>query len=84
MNSLKTLLRKILPHAAIILGGMYVVFYVIDTMNTAMGFVNNRITKTLLLAFGIVGMVNACVIISDDRKKARRAAEKARKKKKRV
>ena len=72
---MKTLLRKILPHAAIILGGMYVVFYFIDRVNSAMGFINNGITKALLLAFCVIGGVNACVIISDDRKRARRKAK---------
>lgn len=76
---MKTLLRKILPHAAIVLGGMYVVFYVIDRVNSAMGFINNGITKALLLLFCLVGMVNACVIISDDRKRARRKAKQKRK-----
>ena len=76
---MKTFLRKIFPHAAIILGGMYVVFYCIDRVNTAMAFINNPITKTLLLAFCLIGMVNACVIISDDRKRARRKAKQKRK-----
>lgn len=76
---MKTLLRKILPHAAIVLGGMYVVFYVIDRVNSAMGFINNGITKALLLLFCLVGMANACVIISDDRKRARRKAKQKRK-----
>lgn len=75
---MKTLLRKILPHAAIVLGGMYVVFYCIDRVNTAMGFINNDITKALLLVFCIIGGVNACVIISDDRKRARRKAKRRR------
>lgn len=66
---MKLLLRKILPHAAIVLGGMVVVFYVIDRFNTAMGFINNGITKALLLAFCAVSVVNARTLISGAKKR---------------
>ena len=48
------MLRKILPHAAIILSMMYFVFFCIDRVNSAMAFINNDITKWLLVILGVI------------------------------
>ncbi len=66
------MLRKLLPHAAIILSGMYFVFYAIDRVNAAMAFIDNPITKGLLLALGVVSVINAVFMIRDDRARRRR------------
>ncbi|MBQ1255865.1 MAG: hypothetical protein IIW08_08710 [Clostridia bacterium] len=72
--------RKILPHAAIILSAMYVVFFHIDCVNSAMAFIDNGITKALLYALCILSVVNAIIIISDDRRKQIKAYRKAQRK----
>ncbi|MBR3927419.1 MAG: hypothetical protein IKJ65_00295 [Clostridia bacterium] len=72
--------RKILPHAAIILSVMYVVFFHIDRVNSAMAFIDNDITKVLLYALCVVSLINAAVLIKDDRRKKMRAYRKALKK----
>jgi len=64
-------LRKLLPHGAIIISLMYLVFFCIDRVNTAMAFINNDITKVLLLVLCIISSINAGLIIADDRKRIR-------------
>lgn len=64
---MKEKLRRILPHAAILLSNMYIVFFLIDRVNTAMQFINNSITKALLLILCIISTVNASFLIVDAR-----------------
>lgn len=63
------MLRKILPHAAILLSNMYIVFFFIDRVNTAMQFINNSITKFLLLLLCIITTINSSFLILDERRK---------------
>ena len=75
------MLRKILPHAAILLCNMYIVFYLIDRVNSAMAFINNDITKALLLILCVISTVNSAFLIRDNRrrqiaKNRRRAAKR--------
>lgn len=72
------MLRKILPHAAIILSAMYFVFFGIDRVNTAMCFIDNEITKVLLVVLGVISVINSCVIIRDDRVRERKRQAKLR------
>ena len=65
------MLRKILPHGAIIISLMYFVFFFIDRVNTAMAFINNGMTKTLLFILCVISIINAVLMIADDRKRAR-------------
>ena len=52
-------LRTILNHAAIVLSLMYLVFFVIDRINNAMEFINNDITKALLVLLALIAIINA-------------------------
>jgi len=72
------MLRKILPHSAIIISMMYLVFFCIDKVNSAMAFINNGLTKGLLLVLCAVSVINALMIIADDRKKTRLRQRQAR------
>lgn len=76
------MLRKIIPHATIVLCNMYVVFYLIDRVNPAMEFITNNITKFLLLLMCILSTVNAALLIRDQRRRRReqlrRPAERIR------
>ena len=71
------MLRKLLPHAAIILSGMYLVFFLIDRVNSAMAFINNGITKRLLLILCVISTINAIWLIRDDRKRLRQQQARA-------
>ena len=42
-------LRKLAPHAAILIGNMYYVFWGIDRVNKSMNFIDNEYTKFLLV-----------------------------------
>lgn len=56
-------IRKMSPHAAILIANMYYVFFGIDRVNTAMNFINNGYTKFLLVlliaasAFTVLGLL---------------------------
>lgn len=72
------MLRKLLPHGAIILSGMYFVFFFIDKVNSPMAFINNDITKGLLFALCVISVVNALFLIRDDRRRVRQREERVR------
>lgn len=67
------MLRKWLPHVAILLSNMYLVFFLIDRTNKAMAFINNGITKGLLVVLSLVSIFNACLLIHDRRERIRAA-----------
>ena len=68
-------LRPMLPHGAILIANMYIVFFLIDRVNPAMNFIDNGLTKGLLLAM--------CLIVTGDAlipaRRARRASGGAKK-----
>lgn len=72
------MLRKLLPHAAIVISAMYFVFFFIDRVNSAMAFINNDITKGLLFALCVISILNSIRLISIDRR-----TERARQRRKR-
>ena len=55
---MKKKLRSALPHAAIVLANMFVVFFLIDRVNTAMNFIDNDLTKGVLLAMCALAIAN--------------------------
>ena len=71
-------IKKLLAHCAIIISGMYIVFFFIDRVNPAMGFVDNDITKPLLLALALIAIINAIQVIAAERKKLRRKMNKSK------
>lgn len=72
------MLRKLFPHGIIILSLMYVVFYFIDRVNPAMAFINNNITKALLLILCIAAILNAVSTIRLHRMQERRRQQRLR------
>ena len=66
------MLRKLLPHAAIIISAMYFVFFFIDRVNPAMAFINNDLTKILLCVLCVIAICNAFFVIRYNRARARR------------
>lgn len=75
-------MKKILNHSAIILSLFYLTLFVIDKINSAMQFIENDITKALILVLAAVSTVNAIFAISADRKKRKRQLAKEAAKKK--
>ena len=72
------MLRKLLPHAAIIISLMYFVFFMIDRVNSAMAFIDNDITKVLIFALGVISIWNALILIREDRARERKRQQMLR------
>ena len=75
------MLRKVLPHAAIIISVVYFVFFFIDRVNSAMAFIDNDMTKVLLFVLGVISILDAFLIIADDRRRTRLRQKKLEQKK---
>ena len=76
--------RKVFPHAAIIISLMYLIFFGIDRVNSAMNFINNDMTKWLLVALALISIANAVTVIAFDRREAERRWREQQKKRKRA
>ena len=72
-------LRAMLPHAAILIANMYIVFFLIDRVNSAMNFIDNGLTKGLLLAMSLIVLADVLLPRPRPRRgvQAKRAAPKA-------
>lgn len=60
--------RDIIPHISIVLSMMLVLFFILDKFNSAMAFINNNITKTLLVILCACSFINAIALIAQHRK----------------
>ena len=69
-----------LPHLVILIGNMYAVFYFIDRVNPAMNFIDNGLTKGLLLILCFAALILALpeVIHRQNRRRYRRYWSKRR------
>ena len=75
------MLKKIMAHTAIVISGMYFVFFFIDRVNSAMAFIDNDITKVLLFVLCVISVVNSVLLIGAERRAERRRMQRAREKK---
>lgn len=62
--------KDILAHGAIILSFMMIVLLIADLYNDAMAFINNNITKTLLVILSIISILNGIYIIALHRRRS--------------
>ena len=65
------MLKRLIPHAVIIISAMYAVFFFIDRVNASMAFINNPITKGLMLLFCVLASFDAVRLIRSDRRRTR-------------
>ncbi len=56
-------LERFLPHLCLVTAVMLIVFLVTDYFNRAMAFINNDITKTILMVFSILVITESVVLI---------------------
>lgn len=71
--------RKILSHLMVILGGMLLTFFWLDRVNPAMCFIDNEISKWLLLCFSLVALTLAIItLVIIHRQDLKRAAGQKR------
>ena len=69
----RRLVWKILPHAAIVIAGMLIVFFVIDRFNKPMGFMVNEFHKVITFALSLLALCLAVRLISLERRTERAA-----------
>ena len=65
---MKKLFARILPHICIVLSLMMITFFVTDRFNRAMAFINNEITKWLLVVLSAVAIAVSVLLIIRQRK----------------
>ncbi|MCR4621929.1 MAG: hypothetical protein K5663_07585 [Clostridiales bacterium] len=73
------LVNTLTLNAAIIISLMYLVFFGIDRVNTAMEFINNDITKWLLVILAVITIYNSVARMCLDRKLDRKRKMKEQK-----
>ena len=74
---LNTLLGMI-PHILTVLSLMMITFYITDRQNRAMAFINNDITKALLLVMSVLVLIESVYLIVHLRIKQSEEYEKSR------
>lgn len=67
------LLDKLLPHVAIVIAGMLVVFFLIDRVNKPMAFMTNEFHKRITFALALMAIYLAVRRISAQRRAERDA-----------
>lgn len=65
------LIKKLLPHAAIILSGMLIVFFCIDRVNKPMGFMTNEFHKIITFVLALLAIWFAVQLIALQRRAER-------------
>ena len=73
------LINTLTLNAAVIISLMYLVFFGIDRVNTAMEFINNEITKWLLVILAVITIYNSVARMCLDRKLDRKRKTKEQK-----
>lgn len=63
-----SLLAAAMPHLLLILSGMLLTFCIIDFFNSAMGFLDNEITKGIQMALCGVSFITAGMLIYHQRR----------------
>ena len=72
------LLRKIAPHAVIVMAGMMLVFFCIDQVNEHMGFMTNEFHRWLSMLLAVASLCYSMDAIARARRAERAAEEKRR------
>ena len=62
------LIDKILPHVAIVISGMLVVFFVIDRVNKPIGFMTNEFHKRITFVLALLAVYFSIRVISVQRR----------------
>lgn len=65
-------IRYALYHVNMILAAMYIVFYFIDRVNSAMAFIDNDITKALLLIMSVLTIFSSLTFVLAERERLKR------------
>ena len=71
-------MKTLTGHGTIVLTLMYITLLIVDHYNPTMDFINNNVTKALLLLLCLFAVYNAVLVLSRERARARRREEKLR------
>ena len=58
-----SLIKKIFAHACIVLGVMFATFSILDFYNNAMNFINNDISRTLILIWAFISLITGVLFV---------------------
>ena len=72
------MLFKVLPHAVVVMSGMMIVFFLIDRVNTPMGFMTNEFHKWLSMMLALISLGYAVLTIAWQRRQERIAEQRRR------
>ena len=70
-------LSRIIPHATIVMVGMFIFFWVLDIMNPTMNFINRKASNKLMIIMLVLSLVTAIMNIYFERKYDRLQNEKS-------
>lgn len=69
MKAFFSKLAGFLPHVCLILSLMMITFLITDRYNRAMAFINNDITKGLMMVLAVLVIVESVLLIRNNRKR---------------
>ena len=73
----RILMKNLLPHLSIVLSGMLIVLLAIDRVNSAMMFIDHRLTKGLMWVLCAASIVNGAQLLARPAKPNRQPTKKA-------
>lgn len=65
---MKQRLIRILPHATIVMVGMFIIFWVLDILNPTMNFINRKASNKLMIIMLVLSLITAIMNIYFERK----------------
>ena len=72
-------LKKLLPHATIVLSLMTLTFFVINQFNTMMGFMTSKLSQWVFALLALAALLTSVQLVAADlREERRQAARRAR------
>jgi hypothetical protein len=71
-------MKTLAGHGSIILTLMFVTLLIVDRYNPTMDFINNNVTKALILLLCLFSVYDAVLVLSGARARVRRREEKRR------
>lgn len=74
MKVLKAIL-KVVPHALLVVTGMFITFLIIDTQNSKIGMIDSDLSKAVMAVWCMLSVICAITLIYIQRREARRQAE---------
>lgn len=64
-------LIRIIPHATIVMVGMFIIFWVLDILNPTMNFINRKASNKLMIVMLVLSLITAVLSIYYERRSDR-------------